>query len=77
MPKGLKIRLPKIRITPKGVKVTKPSVKIGGKTSGVNISSKGVSATVGTRGATYNTRAGCLLSPFTFLASLFKKKAQP
>lgn len=74
MGKGFRIRGPKIRLTGKGLKVSRPSVRIGGVTSGVNISSKGVSGTVGTRGASYNTRRGCALSPFTLLGRLFGRR---
>jgi hypothetical protein len=41
------IRKPKVKLTKKGLKVTKPTARIGGKT-GLNISSKGVSASVRT-----------------------------
>ena len=70
----LKIRRPKLRITSKGIKWTNVGASIGGKNARFNISRKGVSATVGTRGATLNTRRGCLLSPFTLLQSLFRRK---
>jgi hypothetical protein len=45
--KLISIRKPKLKITRKGVKVTKPSARIGGK-AGVNLSSKGVSASLRT-----------------------------
>ena len=52
----------------------KPSARVGGKNVGVNVSSKGVSTSAGVRGATYNTRRGCLLSPFTWLGMLFRRR---
>jgi hypothetical protein len=55
--KLIKIRTPKLKITSKGVKVTKPSARIGGKT-GLNISSKGVSASHRTKYGTLSTRTG-------------------
>ena len=54
------IRKPKLRITLKGVKVTRPSARIGRK-AGVNISSKGASASVRTKLGTASTRKGCSL----------------
>lgn len=55
--KLIKIRKPKMRLTSKGLKVTRPSARIGGK-AGVNISSKGVSASARTRRGTISTRKG-------------------
>jgi hypothetical protein len=55
--KLIKIRKPKMRLTSKGIKVTRPSARIGGK-AGVNISSKGVSASARTRRGTISTRKG-------------------
>jgi hypothetical protein len=54
------IRRPKIRVTSKGVKVTRPTARIGRK-AGVNISTKGVSASVRTKHGTVSTRKGCPL----------------
>jgi hypothetical protein len=54
------IRKPKFRVTSKGVKVTRPTARIGRK-AGVNISSKGVSASVRTKHGTASTRKGCSL----------------
>jgi len=67
--KLISIRKPKLRITSKGVKVTKPSARIGGK-AGVNISSKGVSASVRTKHGTVSTRkgrSGCACCPLMLL----------
>jgi len=74
MSKLIRIRMPRLRITTKGVKVVKPSARVGGRNVGINVSSKVASASVGTRGATYNTRRGCLLSPFTWLGMLFRRR---
>ncbi len=52
--KLIKVRKPKLRITPKGVKVTRPSARIGGKT-GINLSSSGMSASMRTKFGTINT----------------------
>ncbi len=56
------IRKPRLRITKKGLKLTKPSVRLGGK-SGINISGRGVSASVRTKAGSYNTKRGCSI-PF-------------
>jgi len=74
MGKLIRFRPPRIRISAKGVKIVKPSARVGGKNVGVNVSSKGVSTSAGVRGATYNTRRGCLLSPFTWLGMLFRRR---
>ena len=55
--KLVKIRKPKLRLTSKGLKLTKPTARIGGK-AGLNVSSKGVSASVRTRAGTISTRTG-------------------
>jgi hypothetical protein len=55
--KLIKVRKPKLKITSRGVKVTKPAARIGGKT-GLNISSKGVSASHRTKCGTLSTRTG-------------------
>lgn len=60
MGKWLKFRLPKLRITAKGVRITKPSARIGGA-AGVNLSSKGVSASVRTGVGTLNSKRGLTL----------------
>ena len=52
-----KVTKPKMRLTSKGVKVTKPRARIGGK-AGLNISSKGVSASVRTKAGTASTAKG-------------------
>ncbi len=58
MSKLVQFRKPRIRISPKGVRVTRPSARIGGKV-GVNISSRGVSASARTKMGTISTgRAG-------------------
>lgn len=51
------VRKPKLRVTSKGVKLSKPSARIGGK-SGINISSKGISASTRTPIGTFNSRTG-------------------
>lgn len=55
--KWVSIRKPKLRITVKGIRMTRPTARIGGKT-GVNLSSKGVSASVRTSLGTVSTRKG-------------------
>ena len=70
----IKLRQPKIRITPKGVKVTNVGATIGGKNARFNVSRQGVTASVGVSGARYNSRRGCVISPFTLLAGLFRRK---
>jgi len=67
-------RGPQIRLTSRGIRVTKPSISIGTKTARVNLSGSGPSISVGGRGATYNTRRGCILSPFTLLGNLFRRR---
>ena len=42
--KLIKTRCPKLKLSSKGVKVTKPTARIGGKSAGIDPSSKGVSA---------------------------------
>jgi len=54
MGKLLKIRKPKLRVTKKGIKVSSPSARIGGK-AGVNISKRGISASVRTPIGTANS----------------------
>lgn len=54
MGKLLKIRKPKLRVTKNGLKLSTPSARIGGK-AGVNISKRGVSASVRTPVGTINT----------------------
>jgi len=54
MGKLLTIRKPKLRVTKKGIKVSSPSARIGGK-AGVNISKRGVSASVRTPMGTVNS----------------------
>jgi hypothetical protein len=60
MKKLIHIRKPKLRITGKGVKISKPSARVGGKV-GVNVSSKGVSASARTRAGSVSTRTGLTL----------------
>lgn len=67
------IRKPQIRITTKGIRLTKPTVSVGTKTDHINLSARGPSVTLGVPGATVNTRRGCLISPVTLLARLFKR----
>ena len=73
-PNLIRLRKPKIRLTAKGIKLVNLGASIGGKHARINLSSQGVSATVGTPGASLNTRRGCMLSPFTLLARLFRRK---
>ena len=68
------IRKPQIRVTSKGLRLTKPTISVGTKSDHLNLSAKGPSVTVGVPGATLNTRRGCLLSPVTLVARLFKRK---
>ncbi len=69
--KLITMRKPKLRVTSKGIKVTKPSYRIGGRKSGINISSKGVSYSTRTPFGTYNSRRGwslgCALPILLFL----------
>lgn len=74
MSKPFNIRPPKIRISGKGIHLVKPSVSVGGKGLRMNLGRRGPSVTVGSRGASYNTRRGCLLSPFTWVGWLFGRK---
>lgn len=52
--KLIKIRKPKLRVTPKGIKITRPSARVGGK-AGLNLSSSGVSASYRTKHGTIST----------------------
>jgi len=52
--KLISVRKPRLRITPRGVRLTKPSARIGRK-AGINISSRGVSASVRTKAGTIST----------------------
>lgn len=70
----IKIRRPRLRITSKGIRWVNTGVSIGGKAGRVNISRQGVNTTIGGPGASYNTKRGCLLSPFTWLGMLFGRK---
>jgi hypothetical protein len=56
--KGFSIRKPRLRLTLKGLRVSPPSVRIGGRT-GVNISKRGVSASVHGRRGSFNSKRGC------------------
>jgi len=58
--KLITVRKPRVRITSKGIKVTRPTARIG-KEVGVNVSSKGVSASARTKRGTVSTRKGCSL----------------
>lgn len=69
-----KIRKPQLRITKKGVRLTNVGATIGGKHARLNVGRKGVSTSVGTRGASLNTRRGLTLSPWTLLKRLFGRK---
>lgn len=72
----IRLRKPKIRITARGIKLVNLGATIGGKHARLNLSPRGVSATVGTPGASLNTRRGCLLSPFTLVERLFRRNKQ-
>ena len=54
MGKLISYRKPRLRVTPKGVRVTKPSARIGGKV-GLNLSSRGISASARSKLGTINT----------------------
>jgi hypothetical protein len=73
-PSFVKIRPPKIRITSKGVKLINVGATVGGKNARFNLSRKRISASAGVPGASFNTRRGCLLSPFTLHGSRFKRR---
>lgn len=63
MAKPLRVRRPSLRVSPKGkVSITSPSVRVGGRRSGVNISRRGVSSTIGTPLGSYNTKRGCRMT---------------
>ncbi len=55
--KFIKIKKPKMRVTKKGIKVSKPNARIG-KKSGINLSSKGISASTRTKFGTLSSRKG-------------------
>jgi hypothetical protein len=69
----IKLRKPRLRLTRKGLKVENVGATVGGKGARINLSRSGVSASGGVPGATYNTRRGCMLSPFTLLGQLFRR----
>ena len=73
-PSLIHIRKPQIRITSKGIRFTKPSISIGTRSDHINLGASGPSVTVGVPGATVNSRRGCILSPFTLLGRLFKRR---
>jgi hypothetical protein len=58
--KLLRVRGPRVRVTPSGkVRLNRPSVRIGGRRTGINLSSRGVSVSTRGRGWSYNSRRGC------------------
>jgi hypothetical protein len=58
--KLMRVRGPRLRVTPSGkVRLSKPSVRIGGRRTGINVSSRGVSVSTRGRGWSYNSRRGC------------------
>lgn len=58
--KLVRVRGPRLRVTPSGkVRLNKPSVRIGGRRTGINVSSRGVSVSTRGRGWAYNSRRGC------------------
>jgi hypothetical protein len=65
------VRNPRLRLSGKGVKLIKPYVRIGGK-AGVNVSSRGVSASLRTSAGAIGARQGITLSPFGWLKRLFR-----
>jgi hypothetical protein len=67
------VHSPRLRITSKGVKLNKPSARIGGK-AGVNVSSRGVSASLRTSAGTISTRQGITLNPISWLRRLFNRR---
>ena len=52
--KLISVRKPKLRLTPSGIRITKPSARIGRKV-GLNVSSRGVSASARTKVGTVST----------------------
>jgi hypothetical protein len=69
------IRWPRIRVSKKGkVSVVNAGVSLGNKNARINVGRQGVSTSVGVPGARLNSRRGLLLSPFTLLARLFRRK---
>lgn len=54
----MRFRKPRIGIGKKGIKIKNIGVRLGGKRSGINLSRKGVSASAGIGGTSYNTRRG-------------------
>ena len=58
--KLVRVRGPQVRVTPGGkLRLGKPSVRIGGRRTGVNVSSRGVSVSTRGKGWSYNSRRGC------------------
>lgn len=49
------IRKPRVRVGSKGIRITKPTARIGGKV-GLNVSSRGISASARTPFGTFSTR---------------------
>ena len=72
----IKLRKPRLRLTRKGLKVQNVGVTAGGKSARVNVPPSGSSVSVGVPVATYNTRRGCLLSPFTLFDRQFRRRKQ-
>lgn len=72
---SIRRRGPQIRLTKNGVRVTRPTISVGTKAVRVNLGSRsGPSLTTGAPGLSYNTRRGCIISPFTLLGNLFKRR---
>lgn len=63
----------KLKVGKKGLRVTKPTARIGGK-AGLNISSKGVSASLRTKSGSVSTRRGISITPFRWLSKLLGMK---
>ena len=67
------IRGPRLRVTSKGVKISKPTARIGRK-AGINISSKGISASYRSKAGSISTRRGSTLNPLRWIINLFRRK---
>jgi len=71
--KLVRVRGPQVRVTPGGkLRLGKPSVRVGGRRTGVNVSSRGVSVSTRGKGWSYNSRRGCSARiPGCLIAALF------
>ena len=70
-----RIRWPTIRLGRRGLRTVGPSATLGaGGPVRLNVSRSGPSISAGVPGATFNTRRGCLFSPFTLARRLFRRR---